>query len=469
MKKNKKGKKVLDNLKNKKLNNVNICIYVISLLLSIMFLILLIKHKINANFYCDTYSYTKLCDNNISSFNLFIAMFVISLISIIIGIIRLSKNKKKKIILSIIPIIIVIVTISLTIITYNKIFESKLLKENDVKKIELYYKNKKKTKKLYSVYENKMDNLIKDNNVKEAIKYLESYMKLNNDETKIKEYKYKIALLIIDNIDYYDKGIQYFNDLKDYKDVSDKKKELMYNYVTNISVTSNNYDDVKGILSQLNDYKDSKEKLQEIKYNYAKDLIDSNESQKAMNIYKELGNYKDSQEQYNNLYNIHKFDGYWSGEEKIDNWYIGFYTWIVDGTTCYNVYDTKTQKNAHDKYECKIENDNLIIYRKISKDEPMYTFNNVNGNLVTSYDKYGTGRVYTLTLSKKSDDTTLPTSKTIREPSIGMTAEEVKASTWGSPNKINKDTYSWGTTEQWVYDNYKYIYFKNGKVTSISE
>ena len=53
-------------------------------------------------------------------------------------------------------------------------------------------------------------------------------------------------------------------------------------------------------------------------------------------------------------------------------------------------------------------------------------------------------------------------------PSIGMTASEVEESTWGSPKKINKDTYSWGTTEQWVYDR-GYIYFKNGKVTSISE
>ena len=34
---------------------------------------------------------------------------------------------------------------------------------------------------------------------------------------------------------------------------------------------------------------------------------------------------------------------------------------------------------------------------------------------------------------------------------------------------INKDTYSWGTTEQWVYNNKGYIYFKNGIVTSISE
>lgn len=58
---------------------------------------------------------------------------------------------------------------------------------------------------------------------------------------------------------------------------------------------------------------------------------------------------------------------------------------------------------------------------------------------------------------------------TPKEPAIGMTASEVEKSTWGKPNEINKTTYEWGTTEQWCYSNYRYIYFKNGVVTAISE
>lgn len=54
-------------------------------------------------------------------------------------------------------------------------------------------------------------------------------------------------------------------------------------------------------------------------------------------------------------------------------------------------------------------------------------------------------------------------------PKVGMTSSEVRKTKWGSPDKINKDTYSWGTTEQWVYDDYGYVYFKNGIVTSVSE
>lgn len=55
------------------------------------------------------------------------------------------------------------------------------------------------------------------------------------------------------------------------------------------------------------------------------------------------------------------------------------------------------------------------------------------------------------------------------EPKIGMTADEIKASNWGNPEKINKTTYAWGVTEQWCYPNYKYIYFEDGIVTAIQE
>lgn len=55
------------------------------------------------------------------------------------------------------------------------------------------------------------------------------------------------------------------------------------------------------------------------------------------------------------------------------------------------------------------------------------------------------------------------------DPSIGMTADQVRNSTWGSPKEINKSTYSWGTKEQWVYSDYRYIYLENGIVTSIHD
>ncbi len=50
---------------------------------------------------------------------------------------------------------------------------------------------------------------------------------------------------------------------------------------------------------------------------------------------------------------------------------------------------------------------------------------------------------------------------------IGMSEQDVLDSSWGKPTKINKSVYSWGTHEQWVYPNDNYLYFENGKLTSI--
>lgn len=50
---------------------------------------------------------------------------------------------------------------------------------------------------------------------------------------------------------------------------------------------------------------------------------------------------------------------------------------------------------------------------------------------------------------------------------IGMTGDEVLASSWGKPRDVNRTTYSWGTHEQWVYGGNNYLYFKNGKLDAI--
>ena len=93
----------------------------------------------------------------------------------------------------------------------------------------------------------------------------------------------------------------------------------------------------------------------------------------------------------------------------------------------------------------KVVNDdisNIILHKQVY----------VNGELLVAIDYVRPGKEYVQP-----------------EPSIGMSREEVKASTWGEPNDINKTTYEWGTIEQWCYYDNKYIYFENGEVTAISE
>ena len=50
---------------------------------------------------------------------------------------------------------------------------------------------------------------------------------------------------------------------------------------------------------------------------------------------------------------------------------------------------------------------------------------------------------------------------------IGMTQEEVLASSWGRPQRVNRTTTEYSTTEQWVYSG-GYLYFRNGRLEAIS-
>lgn len=51
--------------------------------------------------------------------------------------------------------------------------------------------------------------------------------------------------------------------------------------------------------------------------------------------------------------------------------------------------------------------------------------------------------------------------------SVGMTQEEVKGSNWGKPKSVNTTITTYGRHEQWVYGGSNYLYFENGRLTSI--
>lgn len=55
------------------------------------------------------------------------------------------------------------------------------------------------------------------------------------------------------------------------------------------------------------------------------------------------------------------------------------------------------------------------------------------------------------------------------DPQIGMTKDQVLNSLWGQPQDINKTTTAYGTSEQWVYGDGRYVYFDNGIVTTIQQ
>ena len=53
-------------------------------------------------------------------------------------------------------------------------------------------------------------------------------------------------------------------------------------------------------------------------------------------------------------------------------------------------------------------------------------------------------------------------------PKIGMTAAQVKASCWGPPVYVNAKVRKTGKYEQYVYGDNKFVYFRDGVVTSVS-
>lgn len=55
------------------------------------------------------------------------------------------------------------------------------------------------------------------------------------------------------------------------------------------------------------------------------------------------------------------------------------------------------------------------------------------------------------------------------EPEIGMSQEDVLLSSWGEPTEKNTTKTASDTNEQWIYPHGRYIYFKDGVVSTIQE
>jgi hypothetical protein len=78
------------------------------------------------------------------------------------------------------------------------------------------------------------------------------------------------------------------------------------------------------------------------------------------------------------------------------------------------------------------------------------------------YERQLSNQEYMQELKSKCDQSMLPGVK------IGMTAKTVREKTsWGEPNSINRSVGKWGVHEQWVYEGGDYLYFENGKLTSL--
>ena len=52
-------------------------------------------------------------------------------------------------------------------------------------------------------------------------------------------------------------------------------------------------------------------------------------------------------------------------------------------------------------------------------------------------------------------------------PRVGMTYKQVEATCWGKPDHVNRSETAGAISDQYVYDDGRYVYLRNGVVTSI--
>lgn len=264
----------------------------------------------------------------------------------------------------------------------------------------------------------------------------------------------------------YESSINYFQN-SDYKDSISYLKLSKYELANQLLQNNQDIDKAYELLQELGNYQDSSNLLEQ--YYYLKGV--NNYKNGIFDIAKEFfdldNNYEDTEIYLNNIDKVLPLQGEWLWQSK-------------------NPYDNNIRGFVVDKWEITFYRDSDIM--GVHSDAMTFDIDDVKENRVTfqtsirRYELTFTGNLMEAEMIKDDimyilkDESPITCKKEDflcyiikEEPKIGMTAEEVRASSWGSPEEINKDTYSWGVKEQWCYSGYKYIYLEDGIVTSISE
>lgn len=284
----------------------------------------------------------------------------------------------------------------------------------------------------------------------------------------------------------YDKALKVFEGLpEDYEDVQNQLKECKYLKLSNDIKNNNINTDTYYSLLEIEDYKDVKDIIPNVLYELRDDLYDVaigqyeiGKYEEAEELFSNFGDYNDSTQyleycnimlQFQGKYEstvftndylvlegnkLIKYDTEAFNEDKISK--IEFTVSLINYTNQYFLVD----------YAFKDDLSNaLILYALISTDDG--SEQGINATYLDLNQDYLYVRTDEANIKNMEDQYQVQINRV--EPSIGMTADEVRESTWGEPIKINKTTTEYGVDEQWVYDDYKYIYLEDGIVTAIQE
>lgn len=194
----------------------------------------------------------------------------------------------------------------------------------------------------------------------------------------------------------------------------------------------------------------------------------------------------DTGEQYDLYYYLLRFSGY---EEKFS--YMDRYAFLIfehlgdDGVKVYKNPYTVVKKEYEQYGNCLFEKDGKMAFTTTFQGSTYVASLDVSAlnDLLKSNQEFidfmldYRDNTYTPYMVAKIEAAAQEREEKLAEqeywenkiPEVGMTVDEVKKTSWGLPERINKNTYSWGTTEQWSYPGKGYVYFENGIVTSISQ
>lgn len=267
-----------------------------------------------------------------------------------------------------------------------------------------------------------------------------------------------------------------FASISEYRDSSEMVKECQYQEVCwhlNRDETWTAYDE----LTEIYDYKDSFDLMLEIAkgeeshfYRKAKELYEEGDLEKAKVYFSGILEYEDSNKYIAYCDLINELEGVYLAEEGLLQWYAV----IRDG--CWIDYDVMNgDVYSHDVLPTEYFGRTCLV-SKYHVDDPSqatghYFITETDGERYIEKDLLSTELTYRKIDYKTEADLMeeIDGYMPAKDPYIGMSAGDIRNSTWGSPIKINKYTYSTGVREQWVYLANRYIYVEDGKVVGISE
>lgn len=258
----------------------------------------------------------------------------------------------------------------------------------------------------------------------------------------------------------YESALEVLEDIKDYKGVEKLIEEGSYQYANSLIENNKDLSKALKIYEKIPDYQESSKKMIYCNYQLGMQAYELGDFEKAIKYFEKVKDSLDVSREISCSNSMLQYQGEWFNKEKkygirIDGWdlYRYFYNLCEDGKYRISSELKTLQADMYTIYEksvgfCNDTGSTDFCYYSLQNDNLHEIANN---GIETTFFKE---KISTEVMEK---------------PTIGMTSEEVKNSTWGEPEDINKDTYSWGIKEQWCYPDNKYIYFEDGIVTSISE